>query len=36
MNDLQEKNRLRDWLTPPILLPIFFGLLILGVALLRH
>jgi hypothetical protein len=26
---------LRDWLVPPIVLPIFFGLLILAAALFR-
>jgi hypothetical protein len=36
MNAPHAKYRLRDWLTPPVLLPIFFGLLIFAVALHRH
>jgi hypothetical protein len=30
-----DQGRLRDWLVPPIVLPIFFGLLILAAALFR-
>ena len=29
------QSGLRDWLVPPVVLPIFFGLLILAVALFR-
>lgn len=36
MNTHHEKYRLRDWMTPPILLPIFFGLMIIAVGLHRH
>jgi|SwirhisoilCB2_FD_contig_31_2229183_length_437_multi_2_in_0_out_0_1 hypothetical protein len=29
------QSTLRDWLVPPIVLPVFFGLLILAVAVFR-
>jgi len=32
---ISEKSSLRDWLTPPILVPIFFALIIVVVALSR-
>lgn len=32
---LQSPFRLRDWLVPPIVVPLFLGLVILGAVLLR-
>jgi hypothetical protein len=32
---LQTPFRLRDWLVPPIVVPLFLGLVILGAVLLR-
>jgi hypothetical protein len=34
MPDIQKFN-LREWLVPPVLLPIFFALLIAAVAIIR-
>jgi hypothetical protein len=33
--EYNHQSRFRDWLVPPVVLPIFFGLLILAVALFR-